>query len=168
MTAAGTLFAVGPLRRHGQEEDRMKLKSIAAAAAFFALPTATLAQDNVSETNVAVPADPPAAETNVTIVSPAPAPAPRETIVTTTTPVAVPPIDDPLSNPYANSYNELLPLEPEEDRGFDDWGLLGLLGLFGLFGLRRRERLVYVEPAHVHTPTRTVTREAPPPADPIA
>lgn len=146
----------------------MNLKSTSVVAALFVLATAASAQDNVSEVNVAVPAAPPPAETNVTIAAPAPAPAPSETIVTTTTPVTVPPIDDPLNNPYANSYNELLPLEPEEDRGFDDWGLLGLLGLFGLFGLRRRERLVYVEPAHMHTSARTVTREAPPPADPIA
>jgi MYXO-CTERM domain-containing protein len=80
-----------------------------------------------------------------------------ETIVTTAPPVSTAPIATPdlslppmegTENPYANSYNELLPLPVTqvEDDGFDDWGLLGLPGLLGLLGLRRRpERVVYVE-----------------------
>ncbi|MBA3678198.1 MAG: WGxxGxxG-CTERM domain-containing protein [Sphingosinicella sp.] len=161
----------------------MKLKAklkITVVAAVIALASPAIAQNNVSETAVVDPAEPAGpTTTDVALPPPAPTPAPTtsETVVTTTpAPVTVPPLEDPLDNPYANSYNELLPLETEEDRGFDDWGLLGLLGLFGLFGLRRRERLVYVEPAptivtrtqtHDRTPTPTVVRDTPPPGGPV-
>ena len=132
----------------------------AALAAVLALsPAAALAQNETVPANVTTtaPAPPPA----TTAPDPTPPPPPpaatdpgippvtgTETIVTTTTEptpdIALPPME-PI-NPYANSYNELEPLMVEEDRGFDDWGLLGLLGLLGLFGLRRgRDRIIYVE-----------------------
>lgn len=157
----------------------MKLKStlkIGVAAVIIAIAAPAIAQNNVSETDVAEPSEPAPREpvpTPAPPPPPPPVPAPvttTDTIVTTTpAPVTIPPPDDTLDNPYANSYNELLPLEVEEDEGFDDWGLLGLLGLLGLFGLKRRERLVYVEPAPtvVTRTDRTVVRDTPPPGGPI-
>ncbi len=136
------------------------LAGAVAALALLALsPSAGLAQNETVPANVTTtaPAPPPAA----TAPDPAPPPPPppaadpeippvtgSETIVTTTTEpppeIVLPPLEP--VNPYANSYNELEPLMVEEDRGFDDWGLLGLLGLLGLIGLTgRRERIIYVE-----------------------
>jgi MYXO-CTERM domain-containing protein len=141
----------------------------ATAAALFTLaPTGALAQNDIVQANTtATTATPPATTSppDTDAADPATTTAPRsdpalpppvttDSIVTTTTPaptvttpdLSLPPLEP--VNPYANSYNETLPLEIEEDRGFDDWGLLGLLGLLGLFGLRRgRERIVYVERA---------------------
>jgi MYXO-CTERM domain-containing protein len=134
-----------------------------AAAILLASSTSVLAQNQVIDNNadavVTTAPDAPAA----TETPPAPAPAPAapvtERVITTTTApeLVLPPPQEPVSNPYANGYNEVLPLEPEDDGGFNDWGLLGLLGLLGLFGLAgRRERIVYVERAEVD-PLRTGT-----------
>ena len=132
-----------------------RIKAGATAILLALAPAAAGAQDN-RVANTAVPADPapepepePAPEPTPRDTRP-PAPQPSEPIVTTV-PVSPPPVTtvepfpDAAGNPYANAYNELLPLEEEEEEGFD-WGLLGLIGLLGLLGLaRRRERLVYVE-----------------------
>ena len=133
----------------------------AAAAALLALaPAAGLAQNETVQANIgASAATPPVTEPRDPAPPPPPPPAATdaaippatgsETIVTTTTTepppaIALPPLEP--VNPYANSYNELEPLMVEEERGFDDWGLLGLLGLLGLIGLiGRRERIIYVE-----------------------
>lgn len=137
----------------------------AAAAAIFALmPAMAIAQNEAVQANVSTsvvtPPEavaPEPAPTATPSAEPLP-PATTGTVVTTapdvsTPDIVLPPLEGPI-NPYANSYNELLPLEiEEEERGFD-WGLLGLLGLLGLFGMSRsRERVVYVERADtaVHT-----------------
>lgn len=90
---------------------------------------------------------PPVATTqrNTVVAAPEPEPAPQ--------PAAEPaPVPEPeIINPYANSYNDLLPLaegeQPVEagEENFNPLNLLGLLGLLGLFGLRRRDRVVYAE-----------------------
>lgn len=124
----------------------------AAMALLASWPAAAIAQDNVVANVTAAPAPPqePVPDSEpLPVERPAPSPDASEPIVTTV-PVAVPtaePLPELPPNPYANSYNEFLPLEENEEEGFP-WGLLGLLGLVGLFGLAgRRERVVYVERA---------------------
>ncbi|HEV2080810.1 MAG TPA: hypothetical protein VGR19_13080 [Allosphingosinicella sp.] len=132
--------------------------AVAAVAVLALSPAAGLAQNETVPANTTTAPAPPPATTAPDPASPAPPPAEAdpaippvtgtETIVTTTTEpppeIVLPPLEP--VNPYANSYNELEPLMVEEDRGFDDWGLLGLLGLLGLIGLTgRRERIIYVE-----------------------
>lgn len=145
---------------------KFTLAGAAAAALFTLAPGAALAQNDIVQANTTLGAAPaPAAATppapseaadpaTATPRSePALPPVTTDTVVTTSTmptatgpDLSLPPLEP--VNPYANSYNETLPLEMEEDRRFDDWGLLGLLGLLGLFGLRRgRDRIVYVEQA---------------------
>jgi hypothetical protein len=133
--------------------------AVAAVAVLTLSPFAGVAQNETVPADAATttaPAPPPAA-TAPDFAPPPPPPAAdpaippvtgTETIVTTTTEptpdIVLPPLEP--VNPYANSYNEMEPLMVEEDRGFDDWGLLGLLGLLGLIGLTgRRERIIYVE-----------------------
>jgi MYXO-CTERM domain-containing protein len=41
--------------------------------------------------------------------------------------------DDPNDVPAIDN-----PVDPNDESGFDDWGLLGLIGLLGLAGLARR------------------------------
>lgn len=135
----------------------MTIKTIGAAALLSALLGGPAqAQTTPPDVNATIQVDPAVdpdiqTESNDTPVSSEPAqasaPAPATSSVTTTPQVvtSVEPVPETLENPYANSYNVLLPLEEEREQGFDDWGLLGLLGILGLFGLRRRDRIVYRE-----------------------
>ncbi|MDQ3140258.1 MAG: hypothetical protein M3Q15_05985 [Pseudomonadota bacterium] len=130
----------------------IRIGATALLGALFAAPGH--AQTTVPDVNATVQVDPAVdpdiqTESNDTPMSsePAPATAPATPSVTTTPQVvtSVEPVPETLENPYANSYNVLLPLEEEREQGFDDWGLLGLLGMLGLFSLRRRDRVVYRE-----------------------
>lgn len=107
-----------------------------------AVPDEVDATDAVDAIEIATP--PPISQRNTVEEAPEP-----ETVAP---PVAAPqPVPEPeIINPYANSYNDLLPITEEEQaaegaEAFNYWNLLGLLGLLGLFGLRRRDRVVYAE-----------------------
>ncbi len=137
----------------------MRLNRFTAIAGMLAFAVPQMAHAQNEATSIEIP--PPSTTDNVAAASPAQArPAPVNEVAAEPvpaaqepTPVPAPPPSAPgegieapeIINPYANSYNELLPIDGEEDEGFDDWGLLGLLGLIGLFGLRRRDRIVYAE-----------------------
>ena len=139
----------------------MRRNRFTAIAGMLAFAAPQMAHAQNEATSIEIP--PPSTTDNVAATSPAqtrPAPvnevAPESAPASAaqeSTPVPAPAPSAPVEvieapeiiNPYANSYNELLPIDAEEDEGFDDWGLLGLLGLIGLFGLRRRDRIVYAE-----------------------